>query len=476
MYCFLPKTSKKELLKKPYCFKMAEEFDICIIGAGIAGASLACYLGKHGKRVAVIEKSMVERDVIIGELLQPGGVDVLQEMGLEECLNGFDAQPVEGYALFMQGEHFTIRYPNHKAGRGFRNGKFLQALRKEMLAQPTVTVIEGTVESLTEIDGIINGVKYKTKTSESSQTISAKLTVVSDGMFSLFREQLSANEKKVTSYFMGLLLKSCELPYKNYGHVVVAEPSPCLMYPINATETRMLIDFPWSEAPRKSPELMAYLEHNIAPQLPANVLPSFWEAVNEGKFKVMPNHHIPAKPVYKPGAVLLGDSLNMRHPLTGGGMTVALTDAKNLGTRLIAVQNFADTKQVGELVKQFYATRHNQTATINILADALYGVMRNEDLKRACYDYLKRGGHYAQEPISILSAVSRDVNLLLSHFFAVAGYGIKNLIRTKSITVGLLRSRAMLRDAVNIVAPLVLNEKPSWKWKYPIKAGQIVFR
>lgn len=455
---------------------MTENYDVCIVGAGVAGASLACYLGKHGKRVAVMEKNLAERDVIIGELLQPGGVDVLREMGLEKCLEGFDAQPVEGYALFMQGQHFTIRYPENKAGRGFRNGKFLQQLRKEMLAQPTVTVVEGCVESLIETDGCIRGVQYKTKTSENPLAVSAKLTVVSDGMFSVFREQLSANEKKVTSYFMGLLLKSCELPYQNHGHVIVAEPSPCLMYPINATETRMLIDFPWSEAPRKSPELMAYLENNIAPQLPTSVLPSFWNAVNEGKFKVMPNHLIPAKPVYKPGAVLLGDSLNMRHPLTGGGMTVALSDVKSLADRLIAVKNIDDEKIVGEAVQQFYATRHNQNATINILADALYGVMRSDDLKRACYNYLKRGGHYAQEPISILSAVSRDVNLLLSHFFAVALYGVKNLFSKKPLVASVLQSRAMLRDAVNIVAPLVLNEKPSWKWRYPIRIGQIIFR
>jgi 2-polyprenyl-6-methoxyphenol hydroxylase-like FAD-dependent oxidoreductase len=30
------------------------------------------------------------------------------------------------------------------------------------------------------------------------------------------------------------------------------------------------------------------------------------------------------------GALLLGDAFNMRHPLTGGGMTVALSDCKLL--------------------------------------------------------------------------------------------------------------------------------------------------
>lgn len=38
----------------------------------------------------------------------------------------------------------------------------------------------------------------------------------------------------------------------------------------------------------------------------------------------MNNRSMPAAPSTTPGALLLGDSFNMRHPLTGGGMTVAL--------------------------------------------------------------------------------------------------------------------------------------------------------
>ena len=35
---------------------------------------------------------------------------------------------------------------------------------------------------------------------------------------------------------MGLLLKEAKLPYSNYGHVVLAKPSPILFYPISSVE------------------------------------------------------------------------------------------------------------------------------------------------------------------------------------------------------------------------------------------------
>lgn len=41
------------------------------------------------------------------------------------------------------------------------------------------------------------------------------------------------------SYFVGLLLKEAKLPYNNYGHVVLAKPSPILFYPISSVEVSL---------------------------------------------------------------------------------------------------------------------------------------------------------------------------------------------------------------------------------------------
>lgn len=108
--------------------------------------------------------------------------------------------------------------------------------------------------------------------------------------------------------------------------------------------------------------MISYLRETIGSQMPEEIKPSFFLAVEEGKFKVMPNHLFPAKPKLKRGAVLLGDSLNMRHPLTGGGMTVALTDVQSLGSKLIALNNFENADAVNEVVKSFIkrATRKMQ--------------------------------------------------------------------------------------------------------------------
>ena len=71
---------------------------------------------------------------------------------------------------------------------------------------------------------------------------------------------------------------------------------------------------------------------------------------------------------------LAGDAFNMRHPLTGGGMTVALSDAALLSDMLEPLPSFADQLTTADRTAAFYTKRKPLSATINTLANALYRV------------------------------------------------------------------------------------------------------
>lgn len=72
----------------------------------------------------------------------------------------------------------------------------------------------------------------------------------------------------IPSCFVGLILENCQLPYANYGHVVLADPSPILFYPISSTEIRCLVDVPGQKVPSISGGEMAhYLKTKVAPQV-----------------------------------------------------------------------------------------------------------------------------------------------------------------------------------------------------------------
>jgi squalene monooxygenase len=454
-------------------------FDLAIVGAGIAGSALAAYLSTNSRlKILLVEKDWREPDRIVGELLQPGGVEILKSIGLQHCLEGFDAQDIVGYAIFKNGEHFTIAYPKnaegeHFKGKGFHNGKFLQRLRGAARLHPNITALEGEVTSLVGAENEIRGVEVKMKSGD-PQRYAAKLTVVTDGIFSSFRNELCESQKEVTGYFLGLILKGCPLPFPHHGHVFTGGKSPFLAYPISSTETRMLIDFPGSQPPRKGDELHKFLLEQIMPQLPVAMHPSFIAAVQEAKFKTMPNHYLPAKPKQMKGAVVLGDALNMRHPLTGGGMTVALTDVKILGELILQTAPLTP-ENIQRCISSFYDERSTSDATINILANALYKVFSHEALSDACFSYLKQGGKQAAQPVELLSAISRDRQLLLKHFFAVAAHGAGKKIWQNPSPATFRNSLGMIGDAVKIVSPLLQNEQPGKAEKFALWLGKKAF-
>ena len=56
--------------------------DVIVIGAGVVGTAAAVTLAKLGHKVKVIERDMTEPDRIVGELMQPGGIRALLQLGM----------------------------------------------------------------------------------------------------------------------------------------------------------------------------------------------------------------------------------------------------------------------------------------------------------------------------------------------------------------------------------------------------------
>ncbi|KAJ6839209.1 squalene monooxygenase-like [Iris pallida] len=443
--------------------------DVIIVGAGVAGSALAYTLGKDGRRVRVIERDLTEPDRIVGELLQPGGYLKLIELGLEDCVAKIDAQRVLGYALFKDGKNTKLSYPLEKyhsdvAGRSFHNGRFIQRMREKAAALPNVRLEQGTVTSLLEENGTVKGVSYKSKSGEELKSY-APLTIVCDGCFSNLRRSLCSPKVDVPSCFVGLILENCQLPFPNHGHVVLADPSPILLYQISSTEIRCLVDVPGQKVPSiANGEMANHLKTLVAPQIPVEIRDAFISAVDRGNIRTMPNKSMPASPYPTPGALLMGDAFNMRHPLTGGGMTVALSDIAVLKNLLRPLHDLHDSKSLCKYLESFYTLRKPVASTINTLAGALYKVFsaspdraRNE-MRQACFDYLSLGGVCSNGPVALLSGLNPRPLSLVAHFFAVAIYGVGRLLLPFPSPKRLWIGARLILGASGIIFPIIKAE------------------
>lgn len=449
---------------------MTPHYDVTVVGAGVAGGALVNCLARDGRRVLCIERELYDRKDrssfaaparIVGELLQPGGYAKLVALGLGEALEGIDAQQIQGYGIFLDGRAEKLPYNEQEGegvlGRSFHNGRFLKRLREIAGRHPNVTFIEGNVVSLEKENGRVVGVTYLDMVGQRGYA-SADLTIACDGCGSKLRKRAAAkHDIAVYSQFHGLLLRMVGIPFPNHGHVILADPSPVLFYPISSSEVRCLVDIPSTYRG----DAVTFMKGTVAPQIPLEFREPFLRAVNEGKSRMMPNRVMPAAVDMVPGAVLLGDSFNMRHPLTGGGMTVALSDIEIIRHLLRAVPDLSDVEAVSEKLTMFYELRKPMSTTINILANALYTLFcaradpALKEMRAACLDYLSTGGRMTQDPIKMLGGLKPQRFLLVAHFFAVALYGCGKVLLPFPTPARLKKAWMIFRASFNIMKPLV---------------------
>lgn len=357
--------------------------DVVVVGAGILGTAIAVTLARQSRSVLLLEKSLKEPDRIVGELLQPGGVEALETLGLRDCLEDIDAIVVKGYEVIYYGQSVPIAYPANATrkeikpeGRSFHHGRFIGRLRAAAMREPNITVVETTVTEVVRSDYTADVLGVQSLTHGEKDFYFGGLTIIADGYASKFRKEFVPRTPVSKSKFWALELKDADLPSPFHGHVILGDGAPVLLYQIGTHETRALIDVPekCASASIANGGVKGHLRNVVLPSLPESVKPSFEAALDEGKLRSMPNSWLPPSTSKTPGLLVLGDAMNMRHPLTGGGMTVAFNDVV-LFSQLLSpelVPDLGDSKLVIQQMQSFHWRRKNLTSVINILAQALY--------------------------------------------------------------------------------------------------------
>jgi squalene monooxygenase len=62
------------------------EYDLIIVGAGVVGCAAAKAFAEDERTVLLLERDLSEPDRIVGELMQPGGMNALKKLGMEGML------------------------------------------------------------------------------------------------------------------------------------------------------------------------------------------------------------------------------------------------------------------------------------------------------------------------------------------------------------------------------------------------------
>lgn len=310
--------------------------DVVVVGAGIAGSSLAAVLARDGFRVVCLERQTTYRDKVRGEVMACWGVAELLQLGLDEPLlraGGCYAPRAVSYDEVNdpgQAESGATALDEMVAGvHGTLNVGHPEAC--EELARTATsagaTVVRGVGDIAVE-PGEVPLVRYVHE--DVVHELRCRLVVGADGRMSTVRRQAGVGLHQTTPRTMcgGMLVDGLD-----------AWPAGQLA---EGTEG----DLHYYVLPRKHGRARLYLLHGIAqkgrfagPDRHTRFLTAF-------RFACIPGSDMfaAARPVgacafypmndswtdrpYAPGVVLIGDAAGWNDPIIGQGLSIALRDVR----------------------------------------------------------------------------------------------------------------------------------------------------
>jgi len=250
--------------------------DFVVVGGGIGGAALAGLLGRGGKKVVVLEKSLVAPRLVRPEMLWPGTVELL-----------FSLRPKEFWereaVLAMRGVEFQ---------NGERTLPFITAdVLRDARVQPWFTDPNQTREQLLRLGSFelrrgveviailkeksrIVGVRTRDTATREEGEVLARYTVGDDGAQSLVRKACGI-EMETLAFPVEFLCFGCDWPAAvpsveaSWNQFCAADPTMREVtrnrrFPAGFVRVRR----PWGHAPRYGAEgaiLMGDAAHPVSP-------------------------------------------------------------------------------------------------------------------------------------------------------------------------------------------------------------------
>jgi 2-polyprenyl-6-methoxyphenol hydroxylase-like FAD-dependent oxidoreductase len=309
------------------------EADVVVVGGGFVGLATALALGETGRHVVVLEARTGTDRRFRGELIHPGGVRVLDELGLLPRIEAGLIRRCRGFAVTSGGDEDEqlLDYPatattaTDGLGGLVMHHMYLREVLLDAVEKRTgISLVTGaSVVGVVREQGVVVGV-----TTRHNSVVRAGLTVVCDGRFSPLRRGLGFTPTvELISHTLVLTSQDVHLPHPGYGHVFLGGPGPVLAYEVGGGTVRFCVDIPQHLAsvhrhPDERLLRSGYLNH-----LPEAIRDPIIDASRRSDAGMCANVSVMGMSSCAPGLALMGDSAVCSHPLTAMGMTAGLRDA-----------------------------------------------------------------------------------------------------------------------------------------------------
>ncbi len=412
------------------------EFDIVIVGGGLAGCSMAHFLADGSRSILVLEARAGKNPRFNGELIHPTGVDVLRKMpGILPALAARGGVEVRGFACSEDPSQPIQLLPYDEipgSGQGFAidHHDLVEVLRDSAKRLPRVTLRFG--ERVVEV---LRDEERVTGVQTTSGPIRAKLVLACDGRHSKMRALIGIKEQAtLLSFTAAARLVDCKSPAPGYGHIFLGGPAPILVYPISARDSRTCVDLPILDGEERGTKaVIERMRRDYLDYFPVGTRAPMAAALDAGEVEMAANYAIKTNECVVPGMALIGDACGCSHPITAGGMTVGLHDVELLGELLRGVP-LANPIGVDRALAEYERRRYQFVRAREILADAIYEVFRGVDdgtraIRAGIFRYWRADMEHRANSMALLSGRESRLPSFLREYLTVASMSTSTVLR-----------------------------------------------
>jgi 2-polyprenyl-6-methoxyphenol hydroxylase-like FAD-dependent oxidoreductase len=317
---------------------VVEQYDLIVVGGGIAGAALAGHVAASGAEVLVLESERTFKDRVRGEWVAPWGVLELERLGILDLLkdraNAHDLPKHHTgiVRLFTEADDMRERYRPGRPAVTFFHPDAQEALIG-WAAEQGAEVIRGARVNKIE-QGDPASVAW---TGEQAGGASAPLVVAADGRSSLGRRTLGREEQRrgEARLWAGVLMENLDWP--DDTGLLMFDPDSSYggaTFPQADGRARVYLGYTAEQSHRLSGKrdidaFLGPLRELLGEQ------DVFTHATAVGPLATFEADMSWVEHPYEDGLALIGDAAGFTDPTYGQGLSIGFRDARVLGEALV---------------------------------------------------------------------------------------------------------------------------------------------
>lgn len=369
------------------------DFDVVIIGAGIAGSALAAALGGEGLSIGLVEAQSLDLPELPGgwriqdfdnrvSALTPRSRGLLEQLGAWDAIEGYRYCPYRHMTVWdAQGtgqiEFDRAEVDARELGYIVENRAIVRALLEKIMSADDIELFSPAVlKTCTRQDAGPMLLEL-----EDGTELKADLVVAADGALSRVREMMGFRTREWDYGHRALVATvALEHPHEATAWQRFLPSGPLALLPLPGRATENYCSIVWSMQEELADDILALDDADFCEALERAAEGRLGAVLESSRRFAFPLRQRHAVDYVQPGVALVADAAHTIHPLAGQGINLGLLDVAVLAREVLAGHRAGVNPGQLALLRRYQRQRKGENLLMMSAMDGFKRLFEQESL------------------------------------------------------------------------------------------------